>query len=138
MAGAIAALQRPLTRCLGPWENVGRAVFRANDLPSHLAARASESRDHRDLGIFYEPIQDIITYSWKVEARAGETRYSLRTAARGRCYSAAAVRGLRPRRFWDGVTTSGVDTAASCDLRRRPISFAIVERRAEYFGAVNG
>jgi hypothetical protein len=28
--------------------NVGRAVFRANDLPSHLAARASESRDHRD------------------------------------------------------------------------------------------
>ena len=46
-------------------------------------------------------------------------------------YSAAGDRGLRPRRCGRAATTSGVDTTASCDLRPRPICFAIVERRSE-------
>jgi hypothetical protein len=48
-------------------------------------------------------------------------------------YSAAADRGLRPRRFGDGATTSGagVDTTACRGLRPKPSCFAIVERRSE-------
>ena len=48
-------------------------------------------------------------------------------------YSAAADRGLRPRRFGGGATTSGagVDTTTCRGLRPKPIPFAIVERRSE-------
>jgi hypothetical protein len=70
----------------------------------------------------------------------GRQRRSARRAPPSSSYSAAADRGLRPRRGEGGVMTSGtsgaitsgadVDTTASRALPR-PICFAIVERRSE-------
>jgi len=54
-------------------------------------------------------------------------------------YSAAADRGLRPRRFGGGATISGsgVDATTCRGLRPKPIPFAIVERlRSEPCGDV--
>jgi len=46
-------------------------------------------------------------------------------------YSAAADRGLRPRRFGATISGAGVDTTTCRGLRPKPIPFAIVERRSE-------
>jgi hypothetical protein len=61
----------------------------------------------------------------------GQRAFGVRFGRPRASYSAAADRGLRPRRFGGAATTSGVDTTASCGLRPRPIRFAIVERRSE-------